>query len=160
MTAPFKMARVGGEALPLAEELISEFKAKGYRGSLAGIVEASIKIAHAHILRGYELLSPEERLKRRAYDVGTSIACTIAALTDAGVSMGECEMSYLPAVDVICVSLDAESKDIFMMPAGGADKVAIFNVATEQLRSRGYVKDDGTAIVDMDLLLGKSTENL
>ena len=156
--APFKMARVGGEALPLAEELIEEFKAKGYRGSLAGVVESAVKVLHSHLLGGYHLLSHEELLEQRAYDVGTSVAVTISALTDAGVKMGECEMSYLPMVDAICVSLDAESKDIFMMPAGGADKVAIFNVATEQLRSRGYVKDDGTAIVDMDLLLGKSTD--
>ena len=35
----------------------------------------------------------------------------------------------------------------------------IANVVTEQLRSRGYIQDDGTGtvIVDMDQILGKTT---
>ena len=149
---PFKMARVGGEALPLAEELMEEFKAKGYRGSLAGVVEAGVRVLHSHVLGGYHLLSHAERLEHRAQDVGTSIAAILGALCSAKVSMSGCLLSYLPQVDGICVSLDAVP-DI-LIHAGGADPAAIANVIAKQLRSRGYVKDDGVTVVDMEQLLG------
>ena len=55
---PFKMARVGGEALPLAKELIEEFKAKGYRASLAGVVEAGLKVSTLPRLRRVSLAFP------------------------------------------------------------------------------------------------------
>ena len=156
MTAPFKMARVGGEALPLAEEVIKEFKAKGYRGSLAGVVEAGVKILHSHVLGGYHLLSHAELLEHRAQDVGTSIAAVIGALASAKVSMAGCLLSYLPVVDAICVSLDAVPDTL--IHAGGADPAAIANVIAKQLRSRGYLKEDGTVFVDMDQLLGASVK--
>ena len=156
MTAPFKMARVGGEALPLAEEVIKEFKAKGYRGSLAGVVEAGVKILHSHVLGGYHLLSHAEILEQRAQDVGTSIAAILGALCSAKVSMSGCLLSYLPVVDAICISLDAVPDN--HIHAGGADPAAIANVITKQLRERRYLKDDGTVLVDMEKLLGASVK--
>ena len=115
---PFKMARVGGEALPLVQELIEEFKAKGYRGSLAGVVEAAVKVLHAHVLGGYHLLSHAERLEHRAYDVGTSIAAILGALCLAKVNMSGCQLGYHPTVDAISIRLNATG-DI-LVHAGGA----------------------------------------
>ena len=88
----FKMARVGGEALPLANELIEEFKAKGYRASLAGVVEAGVKVLHSHVLGGYHLLSHAESLEHRAQDVGTSIATVLGSLCLAKVDMSGCQL--------------------------------------------------------------------
>ena len=56
--------------------------------------------------------------------------------------MSGCLLSYLPVVDAICVSLDAVPDTL--IHAGGADPAAIANVIAEQLRSRGYIQDDGT----------------
>ena len=71
--------------------------------------------------------------------------------------MSGCLLSYLPAVDAICVSLDAIPDTL--IHAGGADPTAIANVIAKQLRSRGYMQDDGTVFVDMDQLLEKTTTN-
>ena len=62
-------------------------------------------------------------------------------------------MAYHPEVDAIGIRLPGIPDTL--IHAGGANPVAIANVVTEQLRSRGYVQDDGTMIVDMDLLLGQ-----
>ena len=48
--------------------------------------------------------------------------------------------------------LDATG-DIFM-PIGGLDPAVIANIVKAQLLNRGYLKEDGTVIVDMDKLLG------
>ena len=71
--------------------------------------------------------------------------------------MSGCLLSYLPAVDAICVSLDAIPDTL--IHAGGADPTAIANVIAKQLRSGGYMQDDGTVFVDMDQLLEKTTTN-
>ena len=150
---PFKMARVGGEALPLAEELIEEFKAKGYRGSLAGVVEAGVKVLHSHVLGGYHLLSHAESLEHRAQDVGTSIATILGALCLAKVDMSGCQLGYHPSVDAIDIRLDAVA-DIILVHAGGADPARIANIVKDQLGARGYLQDDGVTVVDMEQLLG------
>ena len=152
MAAPFKMARVGGEALPLAQELIEEFKAKGYRGSLAGVVEAGVKVLHSHVLGGYHLLSHAESLEHRAQDVGTSIATILGALCLAKVNMGGCQLGYHPAVDAISIRLNATG-DI-LVHAGGADPARIANIVKDQLGAGGYLQDDGVTVVDMKQLLG------
>ena len=156
MTAPFKMARVGGEALPLAEEVIKEFKAKGYRGSLAGVVEAGVKVLHSHVLGGYHLLSHAELLEQRAQDVGTSIAAILGALCRAQVSMAGCQLAYYPEVDAVGIRLDAIGDTL--INCGGADPAAVANVVTERLREKGYLQgDDGAQFVDMDQLLQRTT---
>ena len=152
MAAPFKMARVGGEALPLAEELMAEFKAKGYRGTLAGVVGSAVKVLHGHVLGGYHLLSHAEVLEQRAVDVGTSIAAVLGALCLAKVDMSGCQLGYHPAVDAISIRLNATG-DI-LMNAGGADPARIANIVKDQLGAGGYLQDDGVTVVDMEQLLG------
>ena len=85
----------------------------------------------------------------------TSIAAILGALVSSGVNMSGCQLGYLPKVDAIGIRLDAVA-DI-LIHAGGADPAGIANVVQSQLRSRGYLQDDGTVFVDMDLLLGKTT---
>ena len=128
----FKMARVGGEALPLAEELIEEFKAKGYRGSLAGVVEAGVKVLHSHVLGGYHLLSHAESLEHRAQDVGTSIAAILGALcSHQGLYERMSTVVVSPIKLMLSVSAWTPLPDI-LIHAGGADPAAmIANVIVE-----------------------------
>ena len=149
---PFKMARVGGEALPLAKELIEEFKAKGYRASLAGVVEAGVKVLHSHVLGGYHLLSHAESLEHRAQDVGTSIATVLGSLCLAKVDMSGCQLGYHPSVDAIFIRLNATG-DI-LVHVGGADPARIANIVKDQLGAGGYLQDDGVTVVDMEQLVG------
>ena len=58
MAAPFQDGAGRREALPLAKELIEEFKAKGYRASLAGVVEAVVKVLTLPRLRRVSLAFP------------------------------------------------------------------------------------------------------
>ena len=87
--------------------------------------------------------------------MGTCIAAILGALCSAKVDMSGCQLAYLPQVDAINVRMDS-IPDI-LVHAGGADPAAIANVVTEQLRSRGYIQDDGTVFVDMDQILGRTT---
>ena len=76
----------------------------------------------------------------------------LAALYSAKVDMSGCQLGYLPEVEAIAIRLDATG-DIFM-PIGGLDPAVIANIVKAQLLNRGYLKEDGTVIVDMDKLLG------
>ena len=149
---PVKMIRLGGESLELAARLVLDFKKKGYRSTYSSVVDTAVPILHAVTLGKYNLVSDAEVAERRAYDVGTSIAAILGALCSAKVDMSGCQLGYLPEVDAISIRMDAVA-DI-LIHAGGADPAAIANVVADQLRSRGYMQDDGTVFVDMDQILG------
>ena len=150
-----RMVRVSGKSLGLASELLEHFKGKGYRSTMTSVVDTAVPILHAVTLGRYTMVSDAELAERRAHDVGTCIAAILGALCSAKVDMSGCQLAYLPQVDAIDVRMDS-IPDI-LVHAGGADPAAIANVVTEQLRSRGYIQDDGTVFVDMDQILGKTT---
>lgn len=150
-----RMVRVSGKSLGLASELLEHFKGKGYRSTMTSVVDTAVPILHAVTLGRYTMVSDAEVAERRAHDVGTCIAAILGALCSAKVDMSGCQLAYLPQVDAINVRMDS-IPDI-LVHAGGADPAAIANVVTEQLRSRGYIQDDGTVFVDMDQILGRTT---
>ena len=150
-----RMVRVSGKSLGLASELLEHFKGKGYRSTMTSVVDTAVPILHAVTLGKYTMVSDAEVAERRAHDVGTCIAAILGALCSAKVDMSGCQLAYLPQVDAINVRMDS-IPDI-LVHAGGADPAAIANVVTEQLRSRGYIQDDGTVFVDMDQILGRTT---
>ena len=150
-----RMVRVSGKSLGLASELLEHFKGKGYRSTMTSVVDTAVPILHAVTLGRYTMVSDAELAERRAHDVGTCIAAILSALCSAKVDMSGCQLAYLPQVDAINVRMDS-IPDI-LVHAGGADPAAIANVVTEQLRSRGYIQDDGTVFVDMDQILGRTT---
>ena len=150
-----RMVRVSGKSLGLASELLEHFKGKGYRSTMTSVVDTAVPILHAVTLGKYTMVSDAEVAERRACDVGTCIAAILGALCSAKVDMSGCQLAYLPQVDAINVRMDS-IPDI-LVHAGGADPAAIANVVTEQLRSRGYIQDDGTVFVDMDQILGRTT---
>ena len=76
----------------------------------------------------------------------------LAALCSAKVDMSGCQLGYLPEVEAIAIRLNATG-DIFI-PIDGLDPAVIANIVKAQLLNRGYLKEDGTVIVDMDKLLG------
>ena len=150
-----RMVRVSGKSLGLASELLEHFKGKGYRSTMTSVVDTAVPILHAVTLGKYTMVSDAEVAERRAHDVGTCIAAILGALCSAKVDMSGCQLAYLPQVDAINVRMDS-IPDI-LVHAGGADPAAIANVVTEQLRSRGYIQDDGAVFVDMDQILGRTT---
>ena len=149
---PVKMIRLGGESLELAARLVQDFKKKGYRSTYSSVVDTAVPILHAVTLGKYNLVSDAEVAERRAFDLGGAIATMLAALCSAKVDMSGCQLGYLPEVEAIAIHLDATG-DIFM-PIGGLDPAVIANIVKAQLLNRGYLKEDGTVIVDMDKLLG------
>ena len=152
-----KMIRLRGKALDLADELVEEFERKGYRSNWTSVVDTAVPLLHGVTLGKYNVVSYAEQLEQRTHDVGTSIAAILGALCSAKVDMAGCQLLYLPEVDGMGIRLDAVD-DIIFVHAGGADPAAIGNVVTDQLRSRGYLADDGTGtvVVDMDQLLQKT----
>ena len=152
MGARLKMIRLTGKSLDLADELVDEFKRKGYRSSWTAVVDSSIPLLHGVTLGGYNVVAYAEQRLQRAQDVGTSIATILGALCLAKVDMSGCQLGYHSAVDAISIRLNAT--DDILIHAGGADPAQIANVVKTQLLERGYLKDDGTVVVDMDQLLG------
>ena len=155
---PVKMIRLGGESLELAARLVLDFKKKGYRSTYSSVVDTAVPILHAVTLGKYNLVSDAMVAEQRAYDVGTSIAAILGALCSAKVDMAGCQLGYLPEVEAMGIRLDAVDDIILVHAGGGADPAAIGNVVADQLRSRGYLVDDGTGtvVVDMDQLLQKT----
>ena len=152
----FKSIRLSGRTLDLANELIADFQTRGLRASYTSVINASVPLMHhAMIGKGYKLWSNAEIAERRARDVGTSIAVVLATLCSAKISMLGCELAYYPEVDAIGIRLDTIGDTL--IDAQGADPVAVANVVTEQLRTRGYLQDDGAQFVDMDQLLQRTT---
>ena len=149
---PVKMIRLGGESLELAARLVLDFKKKGYRSTYSSVVDTAVPILHAVTLGKYNLVSDAEVAERRAFDLGGAIATMLAALCSAKVDMSGCQLGYLPEVEAIAIRLDATG-DIFI-PIDGLDPAVIANIVKTQLLNRGYLKEDGTVIVDMDKLLG------
>ena len=153
-----KMIRLKGKSLDLADELVQDFKKQGLRATWTSVVNSAIPLMHATMIsKRFTMVSNAELAERRAYDVGTSIAAILGALASAKVDMSGCQLRYLPEVDAIGIRLDAVP-DI-LIHAGGADPAMIGNVVKDQLVSRGYIRDGGTVVVDMDQLLGKTTDN-
>ena len=151
---PVKMIRLGGESLELAARLVQDFKKKGYRSTYSSVVDTAVPILHAVTLGDYNLVSDAEIAESRAFDLGGAIATMLAALCSAKVDMSGCQLEYLPEVEAIAIRLDATG-DI-LMPIGGLDPAMIANIVKAQLLDRGYLKEDGTVIVDMDKLLGET----
>ena len=154
----FKAVRLKGRSLALATELIEDFRLKGLRATWTSVVDTSIPLLHAQLHgQNYTMVSNAELAERRAYDVGTSVAAVLGALCSAKVDMTGCQLAYYPEFDAIGIRLDAIGDTL--IHAGGADPAVIANVVTKQLRSRGYLQDDGagTVVVDMDQILGKTT---
>ena len=151
---PVKMIRLGGESLELAARLVQDFKKKGYRSTYSSVVDTAVPILHAVTLGDYNLVSDAEIAESRAFDLGGAIATMLAALCSAKVDMSGCQLGYLPEVEAIAIRLDATG-DI-LMPIGGLDPAMIANIVKAQLLDRGYLKEDGTVIVDMDKLLGET----
>ena len=153
-----KMIRLKGKSLDLADELVQDFKKQGLRATWTSVVNSAIPLMHATMIsKRFTMVSNAELAERRAYDVGTSIAAILGALCLAKVDMSGCQLRYLPEVDAIGIRLDAVP-DI-LIHAGGADPAMIGNVVKDQLVSRGYIRDGGTVVVNMDQLLGKTTDN-
>ena len=153
MGEKIKMIRLTGKSLDMANELVDEFKRKGYRSSWTAVVDSSIPLLHGVTLGGYNVVSYRAQLERRAQDVGTCIATILGALCIAKVDMQGCELGYIPAVDAIALRLNVTG-DI-LVHAGGADPASIANIVKTQLLEGGYLKDDGGVIVDMEKLLGE-----
>ena len=152
-----KMIRLKGKSLDLADELVQDFKKQGLRATWTSVVNSAIPLMHATMIsKRFTMVSNAELAERRAYDVGTSIAAILGALCLAKVDMSGCRLGYLPEVDAIGIRLDAVP-DI-LIHAGGADPAMIGNVVKDQLENRGYIRDGGTVVVDMDQLLGKTTD--
>ena len=150
----FRTVRIFDKALKQSNELIEDFEKQGLKASWTSVINTAIQLLHStQIDKNFTLVSRAELDNTRAFDVGTSIAAVIGALCSAKFDMTGCEMAYHPEVDAIGIRLPGIPDTL--IHAGGANPVAIANVVTEQLRSRGYVQDDGTMIVDMDLLLGQ-----
>ena len=147
-----KMIRLTGESLELSNELVEEFKKKGYRSSWTAVVDSAVRLLHGVTLRGYNVVAYADQLEQRAQDVGTSIATVLGALCLAKVDMSGCQLGYHPQVDAISIRLNATG-DI-LVHAGGADPAKIANVVKDQLRAGGYLQDDGVTVVDMEQLLG------
>ena len=122
---------------------------------MTSVVDTAVPILHAVTLGRYTMVSDAELAERRAHDVGTCIAAILGALCSAKVDMSGCQLAYLPQVDAINVRMDS-IPDI-LVHAGVLNPAAIANVVTEQLRSRGYIQDDGAVFVDMDQILGRTT---
>ena len=153
----FRTIRLFDKTLELASELIADFEKQGLRASWTSVTNTAIQLMHSTMIdKNFTLVSNAELAERRAYDVGTSIAAILGALCSAKVDMTGCELAYHPAVDAIGIRLP-DIPDT-LIHAGSADPAAIANVVTEQLRSRGYIQDDGGSIVDMDLLLGETAK--
>ena len=149
-----KMIRLGGKSLGLATALVEDFQKKGYRSTYSSIVDSAVPILYAVTLGKYNLVSDAGVAERRAADVGQSIATILGALCSAKVDMSGCQLGYIPEVDAITIRLAATGGDIFIH-AGGGDPATIANVVKSHLLEHGYLKnDDGTVLVDMDLLLG------
>ena len=152
-----KMIRLKGKSLDLADELVQDFKKQGLRATWTSVVNSAIPLMHATMIsKRFTMVSNAELAERRAYDVGTSIVAILGALCLAKVDMSGCQLGYLPEVDAIGIRLDAVP-DI-LIHAGGADPAMIGNVVKDQLENRGYIRDGGTVVVDMDQLLGKTTD--
>ena len=92
-----KMIRLTGESLELSNELVEEFKKKGYRSSWSAVVDSAVRLLHGVTLRGYNVVAYADQLEQRAQDVGTSIAAILGALCLAKVDMSGCQLGYLPA---------------------------------------------------------------
>ena len=148
-----KMIRLTGESLELSNELVEEFKKKGYRSSWTAVVDSAVRLLHGVTLRGYNVVAYADQLEQRAQDVGTSIAAILGALCLAKVDMSGCQLGYLPQVDGIGIRLDAVAEPI-LVHAGGADPARIANIVKDQLVAGGYLQDDGVTVVDMEQLLG------
>ena len=153
MGEKIKMIRVTGKSLDMANELVDEFKRKGYRSSWTAVVDSAIPLLHGVTLGGYNVVSYKAQLEHRAQDVGTCIATILGALCIAKVDMSGCELGYVPAVDGIAIRLNVTG-DI-LIHAGGADPASIANIVKTQLLEGGYINDDGGVIVDMEKLLGE-----
>ena len=151
---PVKMIRLGGASLELASRLVLDFKKKGYRSTYSSIVDTAVPLLHAVTLGEYNLVSDAEVAERRAYDLGGGIATMLAALYSAKVDMSGCQLGYIEEVEAIVIRLDATG-DI-LIPIIGLDPALIANIIKTQLINRGYLKDAGTVIVDMDKLLGET----
>ena len=148
-----KMIRLTGKSLELANELVEEFKSKGYRSSWTAVVDSAVRLLHGVTLGGYNVVAYTEQLEQRAYDVGTSISAILGALCLAKVDMSGCQLGYHPDVDAMSIRLNATG-DI-LVHAGGADPARIGNIVKSRLLERGYLSDDGTVLVDMKKLLGE-----
>ena len=153
MGEKIKMIRLTGKSLDMANELVDEFKRKGYRSSWTAVVDSAIPLLHGVTLGGYNVVSYKAQLEHRAQDVGTCIATILGALCIAKVDMQGCELGYIPAVDAIALRLNVTG-DI-LVHAGGADPASIANIVKTQLLEGGYINDDGGVIVDMEKLLGE-----
>ena len=151
---PVKMIRLSGESLELAARLVLDFKKKGYRSTYSSVVDTAVPILHAVTLGEYNLVSDAEVAERRAYDLGGGIATMLAALYSAKVDMSGCQLGYIEEVEAIVIRLEATG-DI-LIPIIGLDPALIANIIKTQLINRGYLKDAGTVIVDMDKLLGET----
>ena len=154
----FRTVRIFDKALKQSNELIEDFEKQGLKASWTSVVNTAIQLLHStQIDKNFTLVSRAELDNTRAFDVGTSIAAVIGALCSAKFDMTGCEMAYHPEVDAIGIRMDAI--DDVLIFNGGAAPAQIANVVTQVLRERGYLKDDGTDVVDMEQILGKTTAN-
>ena len=133
-----KMIRLTGKSLDLANELIDEFKRKGYRSRWTAVVDSSIPLLHGVTLGGYNVVSYAEQLEQRIHDVGSSIAAVIGALCSDRVDMAGCQLGYLPEVDAMGSPPGRRCRH-HSRPRRGGDPAAIGNVVAEQLAETGCI---------------------
>ena len=89
--------------------------------------------------------------------MGIALLSFLEPYASAKVDMTGCQLLYYTEVDAIGIRMDAI--DDVLIFNGGAAPAQIANVVTQVLRERGYLKDDGTDVVDMEQILGKTTAN-
>ena len=149
--AHFKSVRLFDKALVQSTEMIKDFERQGHTASFTSVTNTAINLMHATMLdKKFTLVSNAEIVERRAYDVGNCIAIVLATLCLAKISMAGCQLAYYPEVDAIGIRLDAIGDTLIY--TSGADPALIANVVSQVLRERGYIKDDGSDVVDMKQL--------
>ena len=154
----FRTVRLFDKALVQSTEMIKDFERQGHTASWTSVTNTAINLMHATMIdKKFTLVSSAEIAERRAYDVGNCIAIVLGTLCSAKVDMTGCQLLYYTEVDAIGIRMDAI--DDVLIFNGGAAPAQIANVVTQVLRERGYLKDDGTDVVDMEQILGKTTAN-
>ena len=147
----FKTVRLFDKALKQSTEMIEDFKNQGHMASFTSVTNTAINLMHSTMIdKNFTLVSNAEIAERKAYDVGNCIAIVLATLCSAKVDMTGCQLAYYPEVDAIGIRLDAIG-DTLIYTAGSSPSL-IANVVNQVLRERGYLKDDGTDVVDMEQL--------
>ena len=153
----FKTVRLFDKALVQSTEMIKDFERQGHTASWTSVTNAAINLMHsAMIEKKVTVVSTAEIVERRAHDVGNCIAILLGTLCLANVSMAGCQLLYYKEADSIGIRMDAID-DVLIYLGGGASPALVANTVNQVLRERGYMKDDGSDVVNMEQLFRGET---